>query len=267
MIRDALEYLSHRLAERGRVEFHKHPELPSKVLVRRGDEHEWEDVEAPQRMARVETLGDVEAYLKKNGKAPQVFVDAVGVTAYLDAGERAEWVQMPFVKSKRMALLEQIEAGGGLSLTQKDAVKLLRFDLHGDRTANLLAALSRIDFTRSSTGSRTVEHGKESLGRSVEAKVQKADQIPEHVDIDLVPFANLGLRGFQTTVRLGVYLDMDTERIELKPLSDELQRGEASVVSSIADKLAELMGETPVFHGSPWCMNTASGAIELVEED
>ena len=112
------------------------------------------------------------------------------VYAYLDREDRRERVNVELKESSRFELVQQLQKPRGMQ--PREAVKLLRLDLHGGNVGHVIQALSRIDFTRTSAGKTDVAHGRESLGRSVEAVVQQADTVPERFTLAVQPWTTAG---------------------------------------------------------------------------
>lgn len=208
---------------------------------------------APRRNHEIRSLADFVAALldKKIAPAPEVFFDDKGAKAVLDRETRRDQIALPVVFSERW--IEILRLDEGLAMNAKDAVTYLRHNLHGDEVADLLNGIRRIQFNRSSTGVRTTEHGKESLGRSVEAAVQSADKIPEYFTVTAFPAINAGLRGIAVTVRIAVTIDFDKEQILLRAIGDEVENAKYIFAQTLGGLLRAAIGEVdrtiPIFDG------------------
>lgn len=230
----------------------EHKSRPDKLWLVQGGTTTELDLPPPPRAPSLQGIPDVIEALGDDSLAlaPEVYLDERGLVAFLNRDDRRQRLSMPFVKSERFKALERLATATSFSTTQ--AVKFLRFDLNGTGVEPVIAALKRVDFTRRSDGARIVEHGRESLGRTVEASVQQADAIPEAFRVQTPVFVNPGLRGAIADVRCGVYLDVDAEKVELRVLADELRAAVDGVLEQVAKALREALGPNVlVLHGSP----------------
>lgn len=247
MLSEAIDRIYALAEEANQVEFYE-DKLPRKVLVRHRDQLIEKEIPPPDRLHAFSGFEDVVAFAKLCPK-PHIFHDTEVVWLITDADDRRERVTMPLHRTQRFKTLEQLQQPRQYSV--KDAVKLLRYNLHDGTAASVVAALSRIDFTRKSDGGAAVDHGKESLGRRVEAHVQQADQVPEVFEVTVPLYSTPGLKSFRPNVRVGVYLDLEDEAIELRVLADEISSAVDEVQAGIHKAFVEALPDVPVFHGQP----------------
>lgn len=229
-----------------------HDSLPETVFARFADRYEQIQVPPPRRAHTLLGFADIVAAVKAEeiAPAPEVFHDETGVRVLLNREDRRSTVSMPLAKTQRFARLEALTSGQDFDV--RGAVKLLRFDLHGTGVDKVIGAIRRIDFTRRSEGAASADHGRESLGRSVEAAVQQADQVPEEFTVQTSVYANPGVRELsKVSVRCGVYLDVQNESIEIRVLADEIEAAVNAAQGAIGEALREQLGEVPVFYGAP----------------
>jgi len=228
------------------------PSIPDKVFVRHGETYAVEDVPPPRRNHTVWGFADVTAAATDAdmAKAPELYHDHGEIVVVLDRNDRRDHVTAPLIETDRLTTLQSL--ADGKRFTVRDAVKLLRFDLHGTGVDSVISAIRKIDFTRKSDGGASVDHGRETLGRSVEAAVQQADSIPEEFRVTTPVYSNPGLKDLSTvTVRCGVYLDMQGECIEIRVLADEIQGAICAAQTAIGDALCAALPGVPVFGGRP----------------
>lgn len=233
------------------VQITTHKGMPGKVVLSQNGAHEVLDTPPPRRGHMLCGYADV---IKAAGDPdmthdPEVYHSSDGITVLLQGEDRRDLVHVPLQHSQRWETLRKLERGGRFNV--RDAVKLLRFDLHGTGVENVVRALSKIDFSRKSDGRTDIAHGKESLGRSVEAAVQQADDIPETFDVSLSVYTNPGMTVFsETRVRCGIYLDVKEEVIEFKILADQMDAAENAAQTSLGIELEGDLPNAKVFHGS-----------------
>lgn len=234
-----------------RVQFHTHESLPDRVYVQNGSE--CVSVEIPPRARRpsVRSFADVVAMAQDGEIAPdpEIYVGSSGLSMLLDRSDRNESSTTELTRSKRLDAAAVLELPR--QFEPRDAIKLLRFELHGANTDSVIQALSRVDFQRTSGGSSSVDHGKESLGRSVEASVQQADTIPDRFTIDVPVWSSPGFSHHMASIQCGVYLDLVTQKVELRVLSDEIERVINLALDKVVAELRTALPDVPVFRGHP----------------
>lgn len=182
---------------------------------------------------------------------PEVYHDAKRVLILIDRKNRREAIVMPLHLSEHASLVCKLNIEHGWQ--PNELIKLVRFKLPNVTGASaLLTALKKVDFRRRSDGTRTTEHGKESLGRSVEAEVQGASDIPEEISATFAYYSDPGLVNVtEVTVRIGVHIDVENERIHIAPLADELTKAHDKAQAVIGNELRNGLQDIPVFYGCP----------------
>lgn len=236
------------------VAFHTSGLVPRKLWVQHGDDLQQVDADPPMRMHQLAGLVDLIAALKDKAiaRCPEVYVGGGQVIALLDRADRRDRITVDLVESARFKLCGVLQERP--SKTQpKDLVKLLKLEFHGGNHNHVTQALSRIDFVRTSAGRTDVAHGRESLGRSVEAQVQQADQVPERFSIQVPIWTTNGFCCYTANVEFGLHLDLEAQLVELRVLSDECARVRNQTLGVLADDLRAELDElqVPVFLGQP----------------
>lgn len=236
-----------------RFEFQTHESLPRKVFVRNGETITEQLVPPPEREHGLVGFADfVRAVSDKDiAPAPVVFADGARVVALLDGDDRRETVEVDLQASRRFLLCQGLEANA-LTLKARQAVKFLRYDLHGGNIDHVIQALCRVDFTRTSAGKSHVDHGRESLGKSVEAAVQQAENVPKEFVLAIPIWTNPGFDRYTANITFGLDFDLEAEAVVLRVLSDECTRVQnLAVRAAIADLQEALPDGTPIFQGTP----------------
>jgi hypothetical protein len=228
-----------------------HPKLGDEVLIATAQGFERHSVPPRPRTFQVATLKDLGAMIAAYTFGQKaLFVGSSGITLLFEEATGREFAFMALRKSDHWAALERLH---GARLTPRDAVKVLRQNLpSGTGTSALIRALSRVDFSRRSDGRSEVSHGKESLGKSVEASVQGTDEIPEKLHITGPVYALDELRDLTSkAVEVNVFIDVDDEVIEFTLAPDALRRAELQALIAVRDFLAQVHPEVPVYCGNP----------------
>ena len=195
------------------------------------------------------TLDSLMAWLANHSELTErsIWVGEEGVKVVFDPKYRDDVATLVLEDS------EEFQALG--SLPRKFSQKSLRFFLRstfdaGGDVEKVLEAIKTVDFSRQSDGTSTVEHGRESLGKSVEAKVQGATEIPERFTVECARWATDGLR-MKVPISLMLDVDFQDECFVLKPGPNELNKFHCAAVSHLVSLLRNDQTSTPVYHGSP----------------
>ncbi len=226
--------------------------LHRSVIVQQGGDRQTVPLDPPLRAPVLGGYGDLlEAALNSDiCPNPEVYHCEASIVLLCDRADRLEKVEMPMGVSERFKTLKALEFGK--SFTPAEAVRFLRFELHGTKTEEVTKHLSRINFDRASGNASDIGHGKESLGRSVEAKVQQADKIPESFDVEVSIYTNPGLEiHSKAKIKVGVFLDMAASEVVLQTLSDECAKAEGRVQEAIGVNIRSRVDGKPVFYGRP----------------
>lgn len=252
MLAEFIEAIGQLAQKADRPQLVVHERLPDVVFTRsEGGIAEALDVPPPRRLHKLLGLADVIAAAKDTviAPSPEIYHGPSGICVLLNRACRRDTVSMPFDVSVRYQALKQLQGGKGFS--PNEVVKLLRYMLHGTGIEAVVQALRRINFDRTGSGASETRHGRETLGRSVEAAVQQADSVPEEFVVSTPVYTNAGLREAIVKVKVSIYLDVMNEKIELGTLPDEIEAAQVAVQRFIHDALVEALPGVPIFHGIP----------------
>jgi len=226
----------------------------SKLAIRSAAGYEW--VTRPD-LPREHTAKSIESFadaVARYGMAPAVWLDHDYVVCLLDHMDRHQenLVRMRLNKS------DCFDALHGKWLNQKQLVQLLQFDLHAATHGNLLPAVRRLQFSKSSETDGRVEQDTESLGKSVTARITGASDIPGQVGISFLAYPNLESEGIDTTVEIPcqVRVDFAEEKLALVPLPGQIEAAMLDSMATIAAAIRSQLEErqvtgASVFLGSP----------------
>lgn len=227
------------------------PGDPTRCVLTTRDKTEVLTVPPAPRAHSVTALADFVALLQNRAVAANAFcfLGRTSVVALLDHADRRERVTLALLNSDRWITVAGL---GARELSQKEAVHLLRMKLQdtGKDAARLAAAIKTIEFERTGSGKRTVEHGRETLGKEVESIVQGVDGIPETVEFLVPIWAGPDLEGYTAKVKCGVYIDVEDETFTITPLGDEIENATQEALDRLRTEIEERSG-IPTFRGQP----------------
>lgn len=173
-------------------------------------------------------------------------VDVIGIH---DFGDRRDTTTL------RVQLSSAIEAIGQLrgACTQKYVVSLLRDSIVDSIDPGLLTLFRDLDFTRRHDDKATIEHGREWLGKSVEAMVRSDHgDLPEQIAVDLRIFSGAQFLGCRRKVEFSIEIDPANQRISFIPRGDQLREAIEHGRIWLANLVrGELGDETLVVLGTP----------------
>lgn len=173
-----------------------------------------------------------------------IWVACDGVVCVLNEQWRDDVLVLPLTPSDQWLALEDIPP----DMSQKQVIRWLRRHMTGADL--LLSKLRRIDFKRSSDGTASIEHGKESLGKKVEAAVQSVEDIPDEFTLEVPRWNVAGLRDTYE-VKLLLDIDLQSETFQLMCAPNELEMAQDQAMRALNSQLTGRVGVRPVFNGTP----------------
>lgn len=248
MLKEALEFLTKAGADRacpGRVSTGMHSSV-----FRFVDGHEInvkDDI--PPRSHEVHSPECLLATVAKygNGVHSAIWIGVNSIIAVFDDDEyRESSARLEFTFSDTFKTLTDLSEAK--QFQQKKLIKFLRRSFSEEDIKDILPAVRRVDFQRIQKSGSIRERGEETLGKSVEARVQNIDDIPETFNV-LCPV--LDIDGFKspTTIRVIVDIDMDNECFELFVRPDSLRLAREDAIKRVVDHVKAHCGDCNVFTG------------------
>lgn len=257
MLADAIRKIATLATEANGIEVVEN-EATGKIFIRQGKDFKIVERPALDRNGSLHGLDDliIAALDGDMVTNPEVFHNDDEITLILDRSDGHERMTMKLSTTNRFEKLINMQ-GKGNQIAPRSLIRMLRFELSGTGIDHVIASLRKLDFTRKSDGSSVTEHGKESLGKNVEASIQQADSIPEEFNITVPVYSNAGLRDLSTvTIAMGIHIDVFEQTIELSPLADEIQKALVTAQRAIGQHLRLRMQVdsvgVPVFNGSAY---------------
>lgn len=232
--------------------------LPESVFIRQGGEHRIVEVPPARREHRVSDIAAMkEAVSTMSGGNAQVFHGHAVVEVHLDNSDRRDTLRMALHTSAAYKALVGLVDGKRFS--PRDVVTFLKYNLAGtgEDTQALIGVLREVKHQTRIDGGGVVQHGRESMGRAVEAEVSNADRIPEYVRVVMSVYRNPDLRAATAlSVRVGIILHADTassrdDLIELRIMGDSLDDAVEDAQKAVGDILCAAMPKVSVVYGCP----------------
>jgi hypothetical protein len=233
------------------------PELSGdgrRAFVQQGDTIKDYTIPPSARSHVVHRLDDLIAYaLRADNPKPVVWHGVTGVVLLPDDADRRDRVEFPLAYSERYMCLAKL-AAEPQPLSQSQFIRLLRLELGLDSL--VVKQFRRIDWQNGGEGSTEIQHGNARVAKSIIAKVQGIDELPDELNVQ-VPVYQQTCERQTYVVKCAVEIDTVNQQLQLVPFPDELERVIDLAQASIHDRLiAALDGmdgqkTIPVYYGEP----------------
>lgn len=189
-----------------------------------------------------------------NGEKPIVWYSESGVVVLLDDTKRRDRATLRLTLTPPMSTLLRLDKEKPKRFSQRDFVRLLRIDLaECFYDKRLLTSVRECDFTQRGDTRGMIQHGRESLGRDIEAAVvsKSTEGIPEDVDLTVRVFDDPSLMDRQA-MKCAIELHAAEGQFELVPFPLAVRNAidlELDVVGKLLHDACP--DETPIFRGKP----------------
>jgi hypothetical protein len=204
------------------------------------------DVAPPLLNAKVNSIESLRDAVETFGPEGSVWYDRKQITVLLDCEDRLERLQMPLKLSDQFHAICKLPR----SFDQKSLLLFLKRDLRGAIDPAVIPPFRQLDFSKREAAGGTIKHGEESLGRSVQAAVANAAEIPEFLPVSVLVFTNKDLV-FRATITLSVDIDLQRGMIDLTPLPDEIENAFCAAEDYLGDVLGSHLERPKFFQGVP----------------
>lgn len=241
---------------------------PSHIYWLEGSDGKLTRIEAEPvpRKSRASDLSAIVGFALDHHVPPQtveIWYSRTSVVVYLDSLTRRDLVQLTLTISSQIKLLAELEANRR-ALDQKQFVNLLRINLNRCVTPTLLQSVRLVKFRQEANSGGEIQHGKASIGKSLEAELRGAQTVPEEVTVCVPVFEGfLAHRTFE--VECAVDIDAAAERFSLIPYPGSVEGAIRAAEAAIGNQLLEMLGsawvppedepeaelDIPVLYGSP----------------
>ncbi len=243
-----------KLAEKGQeTQVTPMPGDDKRVMVTIGGDTKMHDIPPPLLKSSIMRLPDLAVALEvyKNDKGAIVYHNEAYIKLLPSCDDTRESIVMRLPLHEQFQTLQRLTSNPH-PVGQRQMVALLSHDLKGVLDDEVLVSLRGMEFRRDTAGHAGIDHGKESLGQSVEAAVVSTHQdVPEFFTATVQVYAVDGLERRQC-VRLHLEIDVEQEKFSLRALPGELTVAMQNAQSHLRDVLVGILPEgTPIVEGTP----------------
>jgi len=178
---------------------------------------------------------------------PRVFLSPTKAVAVLNhAEERIETVTLDLTYSDRWKALVALSG----EMPHDKLVKLLAVTLRGSVDEALVRKIRRVEFASTGSGKSEVQHGRDTMGKAVEAVVSNIEDIPESFIVSVPVYSNADIRQ-PYPVELVLEINTRAQTFTVVPSPDELTKCQQQAAGAIVDRLVTALKAENVFEGSP----------------
>lgn len=250
MLKEALELLNQNNHKSLEARLVKIPGDGRKAYIDQAGKITHFDVTPDVRGHTVDSVEDLIAAASRWNTKPVIWISGESVILIADDDDRRDRVTLPLHKSHQFATLVKLTQSP--KLAQDQILRLLRIDLPGAAgAAELVAAVRKIKWRTGASGESTITHGSESLGKSIEAEVTGAGNIPDSLTATCPVYRNPGEREYTVTVLLDLEIIAHEQKFRLCPLPDELERVTEAALAGIRDRIEGELNDAAIFYGTP----------------
>lgn len=186
-------------------------------------------------------------YSDRTTNETAVFVNQDRIKVVLDdSAHRVNVVTMP------LKFHDQLEVVSGLDrrqLAPKEAVRLFRVDLAYSVAPAIVSMFRQVDFDRAEKQSKGTQHGRDTLGKSVEVAVQNVDKFPEDIVLMVPIYSSPGIDE-RRPIECALEILPEVGKFAIIPKCGQVQSAMNDATKAIIATLEEQLPEdVPVFYG------------------
>ena len=252
---ETVELIQKTAVDAAGVEIKELPGESRRVLIAAAGSYTLHDIPAPLRLHKINTLEDLTKEAEDAATAavgrvgPALWYEHAAVVLTYDYDDRRDRATLTLIESEQFKTLKALQTIRALN--QAAFCRLLKHDLAGAIPDTLLPTIRRLTFTKNAGGNSDLQHGRDTMGRQVEAAVVGAIDIPEYLTAAVPIYANPGLTK-RHEIRLSLEISTTTEEFILRPLPDACQNAVDAAQAWIGNALRDLAPEScSVINGRP----------------
>lgn len=176
----------------------------------------------------------------------EIYYDETAIVCVLDGDERRDRATCKLVLSPQYKWLRDVAPKQ--AYRQTDFVRLLRIDLRGCMAVetNLLGIVRQLKFDAAQQSVSNVQHGRESIGRTIAAEVAGTGAIPEEMALSIPVFENFP---FIARVTCAVEVIVADQSFKLIPIPLDVPQAMEEAMAALAAVLETV--DVPAFYGAP----------------
>lgn len=226
-------------------------------IVQFNDELKTFHLDPPNRAHKVQTLDDLVTAAKRWQTAVSdqslgvIWIGEGAIVLHPDDETRRDAITMPLVKTDLWELVTTLAKNS--IVDQPALVRLLRVQLAAMAgSVELLSKVRNIRFKSAEEGHSNLQHGNESMGRTIEREVAGADKLPEQLQVWAQPWINGAPDASDSKLRIDFEIRVTDKNFSLRPFPDDVQDALQEHREAIKQYLQEQLGDNQtILFGSP----------------
>lgn len=164
-----------------------------------------------------------------------------------DASYRDDTVRWSLTASEKFKALTQ---DAPRPKSHAEFVRFLVQSLRDELDASapgLLGTIRNLKFRSADEQTGDIKQGRESMGRSIEAEITGATELPETIIVKVRRWASLE---YVAAIECLLVLDVQERKLSIRPLADQLEQAENGAQGWLHEQLTAAV-ECPVYFGTP----------------
>lgn len=247
MIREALTFVADLVRQANEIEKIPDPDNRRSLLFVGGKQIDTLKDKQPARSIAVHDTDSFRIATRRWSDNGVVYISPTQVVCVLNDDFRDETITLKLTQSQQLARLLQLEAKP--TLTQADLIRLIRSEVQFANGASLLSAARKVKFASSTSGMSDIQHGSQSMGKTIENAVAGIDSaFPEAVTAVVPIFANRGLVLRSSSILCDLEPVAAEQSFRLRPLAGAI---EAAIFEELEHVASEIDFAGTVLYGSP----------------
>lgn len=207
----------------------------------------------PLRDSRVDAAEDLVNAARAYGikERMSIWLASDRVVLVTDDDDRLDRVTLHLRETEQWKTIKKLASTPKLDHPQ--LISLLRAELPGagDAGRALLEKVRKINFKNQVEGFSDVQHGRESLGRSIENQVTGIGEIPEQLEVVTALYDNPGERDKECAIVIDLQILPADQRFRLKPTPDSMEGAQHFALLSIRTEIEKALPGVRIFFGTP----------------
>lgn len=254
ILKEALEWLKTNITKEPETVFHRQEQDLQSCYWHKG-EMGWHRLhtESPPRSDVAHDLEAVLAFAEKQSHASVWYSREDVVAVYdwnSDLEDGRQRITMPLSFSPQVQFVQSLEPGGG-ELSQEKLVRTFQTVFRTQMAAKqeTVGTFRRLKIRSGGEIDSDVQHGRRSMGKSLEAQVTGTGDIPEFLTLTIPIFEQFH---FAQPIEFHIDPNPTTGGIHLTPVHGMMERSIQAAEKQIGDYLSDMAGEDfPVYFGAP----------------
>jgi hypothetical protein len=211
----------------------------------------------PRHSEALDTPEELAAFAAdQKGERSIIMFDLNHAVFVYDLGDRRD---VAYCMMRTSPQFEWLKVNGGKNLSQVDIVRALRISLRGavDADSSPLRSIRSLKWNASAEGAAELQHGRESIGKTIQRSVQGFDSIPEEFAVTTSVFENH--RATRSRILCAIEVMVSEQAFRITPYPSEMDAAMDAALAALRETLGK--AGIPVYCGRPQMAKAQAPAV------